>query len=127
GAVDKLPPLVPPTPNSSGAAATVPLRSTGTDGAAVATAKADTVVRLGVVPGVVTGGAGPHQSASMCNAESVGAVGEVNADHVGKQASGADLHRPAAVDTSTPGGTRTHNHPLRRRVLCPVELRAQDI
>ena len=29
------------------------------------------------------------------------------------------------VGTSTPGGNRAHNHPLRRRVLCPVELRGQ--
>lgn len=122
GAVDKLPPLVPPTPNTT--AAEIPLRSTGTDGAAVPPTKADTVVRLGVVPGVVTGDTGRHQSASMCNTESVQAVRTATADSLENQGAGADLHRSAAVDTSTPAGTRTRNIPLRRRVLCPVELRA---
>src|SRR5262249_39413565 len=48
GAVERLPNLVPITPNTEA----IPLRLTGTDSGA------------GVVPGVVTGGAGQHQSAS---------------------------------------------------------------
>ena len=51
GAVDKLPNLVPPTPDAT----EIPLRMTGTD-------PSKSVVP-GVVPGVVTGGAERHQSA----------------------------------------------------------------
>ena len=37
----------------------------------------------------------------------------------------AEIASAKRVFVNTPGGTRTHNHPLRRRVLYPVELRAQ--
>ncbi len=58
GAVEKLPNLVPVVQN----AAEIPLRLTGTDASA------------GVVPGVVTGGAEGHQSASSCNLRVVGGI-----------------------------------------------------
>ena len=41
------------------------------------------------------------------------------------EAAGASQHRPASIGTSTPVGTRTRNHSLRRRVLYPVELQAR--
>jgi hypothetical protein len=66
GAVDKMPHLVPTAgPNAN--RAEIPLRMTGTDGA-----KPDNRGRGAVVPGVVTGGANGHQSASSCNLRVVG-------------------------------------------------------
>ncbi|MBN9523915.1 tyrosine-type recombinase/integrase [bacterium] len=66
GAVDKLPNLVPPP--SGPTVGDIPLRLTGTDNG-----KADNGGRLGVPPGVPTGYAGPHQSASFGNNKPVGA------------------------------------------------------
>ena len=55
GAVEKLPNLVP-TAGPAARAAEIPLRLTGTDGG---------MVKKSAVPGAVTGGIGPHQTAPM--------------------------------------------------------------
>jgi len=103
GAVGKLPNLVPTTGPEAG---TIPLRMTGTDGS-----KPDNSVRFGVVPGVapgvVTGGAEGHQSASSCNLRVVGAISGDASQPLEMQGAGASQHRPASLRTSGPCRART--------------------
>ncbi len=116
GAVNKMPNLVP-TAGPDTKTVEIPLRLTGTEGAKSAVP--------GAVPDAVTGGIRGHQSASSGNLRVVGGDrGEVS-QPLEKTGAGASQHRPASSGMSTPVGTRTRNIPLRRRVLCPVELRAQ--
>ncbi|MBM3984022.1 MAG: hypothetical protein FJ304_27890, partial [Planctomycetes bacterium] len=96
GAVDKLPNLVPPIPTTG--TAELPLRAFGTDGA-----KADNSIRLGVVPGVVTGCAGRHHSASSCNRETVATGEDANSEVLEMQGAGAVLRRPASRCIELPG------------------------
>ncbi len=98
GAVDKLPNLVPPTAKPD--AAQLPLRQTGTDGAG--TAKADKVVRLGVVPGVVTGGIRPHQSALKLTTGPSGTETGDASKTLENTRPGAVLHRAASNCTKLP-------------------------
>ncbi len=100
GAVGKLPNLVPTTPTAPNVAE-IPLRATGTEGA------------KGVVPGVVTGGTEPHQSALKYTLGIFGGTSEHSPKTLENEAAGASQHRPASIGTSTPGGNRTHNHSLR--------------
>ncbi len=102
GAVEKLPNLVPTTPST---VAEIPLRITGTVGP-----KADNSIRLGVVPGVVTGGAEGHQSASSGNLRIVGGVWGELTQPLEMTGAGASQHRPASVCISEDDGTRTRNH-----------------
>lgn len=90
GAVDKMPNLVP-TPVPSANAAAIPLRMTGTDGPNV-----DNLVRLGVVPGVVTGDTEGHQSASSCILRAVGGSESGSPQTLEMVGAGASLHRPAS-------------------------------
>ncbi len=116
GAVSKMPNLVPTAGPDTGAAE-IPLRLTGTEGAKSAVP--------GAVPGAVTGGIRGHQSASSGNLRVVGVDRAEVSQPLEKTGAGASQHRPASSGMSTPVGTRTRNIPLRRRVLCPVELRAR--
>ena len=111
GAVDKLPNLVP-TAGPDTNAAEIPLRLTGTEGA-----KADNSVRLGVVPGVVTGDTGPHQSASSCNLRVVGANRVDVAEPLEKTGAGASQHRPASLRTSAPSRARTDDPLIKSQLL----------
>ena len=70
----------------------IPLRMTGTDGANV-----DNLVRLGVVPGVVTGDTEGHQSASSCILRVVGVNSEDEPQTPEMQGAGASQHRPASL------------------------------
>jgi integrase len=103
GAVEKLPPLVP-----TAIAGDIPMRLTGTDGS-----ESGQTRPLGAVPGAVAGGAGLRQSASIGNNESVGASAGANRNRLEMQGAGADLHRPASVRTSEPGGDRTHDQRIK--------------
>jgi integrase len=96
GAVDKLPNLVPP--NAGPDAGTIPLRMTGTEGP-----KADESVRLGVPPGVPTGYAERHQSASSGNLRLVSDGGRENRESLEMGGAGAGLHRPASSCFELPG------------------------
>ena len=53
------------------------------------------------------------------------ADGATSIPHETKE-NGATGHVRSSADASTPGAARTHNRPLRRRLLYPVELRARD-
>jgi integrase len=106
GAVDKLPNLV--LPRTSPDSAEMPLRLTGTDGRAGM--KADKSVRLGVVPGVVTGRAESHQSASKCITGSIRRDSTGSSQTLEMKGAGASQHRPASICTSEDDGTRTRNH-----------------
>jgi integrase len=87
GAVGKLPNLVPATePDTS--AAEIPLRLTGTEGSAGVP---------GVPPGVPTGYAEPHQSASNCNLQIVGGIRNEVAQTPEKTGAVASQHRPASL------------------------------
>ncbi len=108
GAVGKLPNLVPP--NSGGTE--IPLRMTGTEGA-----KSDSPVRLGVVPGVVTGGAEGHQSAPSCNLRVVGSnSGDVH-QPLEMTGAGASQHRPASPGISGPCRARTDDPLIKSQLL----------
>ncbi len=105
GAVDKLPNLVPPGPG----AAEIPLRLSGTDpGAGVVNA---------VVPGVVTGGAGRHQSALKYTLGVIGGDEAESTQPLEKKGAGASQHRPAPIGISEGDGTRTRNHRIDSPVL----------
>src|SRR4029453_7584845 len=101
GAVDKLPNLVPTGPD----AAAIPLRSTGTDGGA------------GVVPGVVTGGAEPHQSAPKHTLGIVGRTSEQAPKSLEMQRAGAYQHRPASDRIRVSDGVRTRDILIHSQVL----------
>jgi integrase len=105
GAVGMLPNLVPPAAGPDAGAAQIPLRLTGTEGGA------------GVPPGVPTGYAEPHQSASSGNLRIVGAGATGSAQPLEMQGAGASQHRPAAISMSEDDGTRTRNHRIDRRIV----------
>ncbi len=99
GAVDKLPNLVPPSPDVN--REEIPLRLTGTDsGAAI---KPDNGVRLGVVPGVVTGDTERHQSALKYTFGIVGGTSDLSTQPLEMTGAGASQHRPASLRTQLPG------------------------
>ena len=108
GAVAKLPSLVP----TNAGTAEHPLRMTGTEGM-----KADNSVRLGVVPGVVTGGISGHQSASARILRAVGGMESGSPKTLEMQGAGASQHRPASICISEDDGTRTRNHRIDSPVL----------
>ncbi len=108
GAVAKLPNLVPTNTGSE----EHPLRMTGTEGL-----KVDNSVRLGVVPGVVTGGISGHQSASARILRAVGGMESGSSQTLQMQAAGASQHRPASICISEDDGTRTRNHRIDSPVL----------
>ncbi len=85
GAVDKLPNLVPTSPDAQGEK--IPLRSTGTEGA------------KGVVPGVVTGGMERHQSALKYTFGIVGGTSDLSTQPLEMTGAGASQHRPASICT----------------------------
>ena len=93
GAVDKLPDLVPTATNP----AENPLRMTGTDS------------QTGVVPGVVTGGAGRHRTASKGTFDPDRTPTGVPPQPPETQGAGASQHRPASFGISEDDGTRTRN------------------
>ncbi len=103
GAVDKLPNLVPPAGPTAGAA-TLPLRMTGTEGVT-----ADNPVRVGVVPGVVTGGAARHQSAPSGKLRVVGGVEGDVPETLEMEGAGTSRHRPASIRFSAPSRARTED------------------
>jgi integrase/recombinase XerC len=115
GAVGKLPRLVPTASGERPDQAIVPVLRTGTNGTEPTTGRAlhptksDDDVRLGVVPGVVTGRAEGHPTASIGTLRVVGAVGDEVADTPEKQGAGADLRRPASDSNNAPRRTRTYN------------------
>lgn len=76
---------------------------TGTD-----EVKADAVVRLGVPPGVPTGGIKQHQMSSFCNNQSTGTSEAMDSQTLEMQADGVNQHRTASICTSGSGGSRTH-------------------
>ena len=90
GAVDRMPNLVPIAGPTVDAAA-IPLRMTGTEGA-----NTDNLVRSGVVPGVVTGGAEGHQSASSGTIRVVGGKSDDVSQPLEMQGAGTSQHRPAS-------------------------------
>ena len=113
GAVGKLPNLLPTGPNVNAEA--TPLRLTGTDSGAAL--KPDNVVRLGVVPGVVTGGTEGHQSALMDTFRLVGGDdGESTQTQKGKPV-GADQHQPASIHRGVSDGVRTRDVQIHNLVL----------
>ena len=119
GAVDKLPPLVPTdTPNADA----IPLRLTGTEGGEPATTgiKSDKIVRLGVPPGVPTGYAERHQSASPCNHETVQSTPQINQKPLENKELGANLHRFESPCPSAPRRTRTYNPLIKSQLLCQL-------
>jgi site-specific recombinase XerC len=126
GAVSKLPKLVPATPVASDDRVPVPVLLTGTNGPEPATAvplhhaKSDDDVHLGVVPGVVTGRAEGHSSASFGTFRVVGGVGEELAETPEKQGAGADLRRPASDSNDAPRRTRTYNPLIKSQLLCQL-------
>lgn len=100
GAVEKLPSLVPTPPPE---VIQMPLLATGTNGIGVENA---------VVPGVVTGRAEPHSSASSGTLRIVGGyLGEGSQDQE-SQGFSVDLHSSASKCNNEDDGTRTRN--LRR-------------
>ena len=92
GAVDKLPNLVP---TAGPDAVEIPLRMTGTEGA------------KGVVPGVVTGGAGRHQSAQNCTFSTIGREKDESTQPLENKPIGADLHQSAPFCVRVSEGIRT--------------------
>ncbi len=105
GAVDKLPNLVPPPADAPTDAAEIPLRLTGTEGDA------------GVPPGVPTGYAERHQSASSCNLRVVGWGRDDVTQHLQKQGAGAFQHRPAPSRFELPGMDSNHDEE-NQNLLC---------
>jgi hypothetical protein len=91
GAVNKLPNLMP----TGRDAAEIPLRMSGTEGAKS--------VVPGVAPGVVTGGAGPHQSALKYTFGATGGVNDESTQVLEMQGAGASQHRPASLGVKLPG------------------------
>ena len=108
GAVAKLPNLVPTNTGSE----EHPLRMTGTEGL-----KVDNSVRLGVVPGVVTGGISGHQSASTRILRAVGGMESGSPQTLEMQGAGADLRRPASTRTSGPCRARTDDPLIKSQLL----------
>jgi excisionase family DNA binding protein len=116
GAVEKLPNLVPSKPDAT--AGQLPLRLTGTDGAG--SPKADNSIRLGVVPGVVTGDIRPHQSALKCTSDQPEAESSEVEQSLEMAGAGADLHRPASNCLSAPSRARTEDPLIKRREVKPA-------
>ena len=104
--------------NAEANADAMPLRLTGTNGP-----KADKPVRLGVVPGVVTGRAGRQQSASIGNDEPIGASAGANRNRLEMEGAGAVPHRPASNRISEPGGDRTHDQRIKSPLLYRLSYR----
>jgi hypothetical protein len=104
GAVDKLPNLVPTIGPD---VAEILLRATGTEGAKSAAP--------GVVPGVVTGGAGPHQSAPNCTFSSIGGGKSESTEPLEMTGAGASLHRPTSIGMRVGDRTRTGDNQIHRR------------
>ena len=75
----------------------IPLRMTGTDGV------------QGVPPGVPTGGAKGHRTASIGNFRVIGAGGVESTQPVEMKGAGASQHRPASIGINEGDGGRTRN------------------
>ncbi len=101
GAVDKLPNLVPASPE----VVAVPLARTGTDD------------ETGVVPGVGTADIGLHRDALKYTMGTVERLSDDSPQPVEMKGAGACLHRPASVCMSEGDGTRTRNHRIDSPVL----------
>ncbi len=106
GAVEKLPALVP---NQKPDTEAIPLRMTGTDGAKG--------VVPGVVPGVGTGGIGPHSTAPNCTLTIFGSDSNESNQTLEKKHPGAVLHRDASIDINAPGKIRTSVHRFRNQAV----------
>jgi len=113
-AVNKLPNLVPTTGVDVGE---IPLRSTGTEGAKEDRACPSYAVVPCVVPGVVTGGAGRHQSALKYTFSTIGGGKDELTQPLETQGAGASQHRPASIRISEDDGTRTRNFRIDSPVL----------
>jgi hypothetical protein len=85
---------------------------TGTDGP-----KADKSIRLGVVPGVVTGRAPSHQRASINTSKAVGANSGDVPQTLEMVGAGASLHRPASPRNSAPSRARTEDPLIKSQLL----------
>ena len=103
GAVNKLPNLVPDDATAP-TAGQLPVRMTGTDGAAAG--------KSGVVPGVVTGGIRLHRTAPEYTVGTVTRPSGKLSEVLEKQGDGVDLHPSASSDTSSPGWIRTNDQPI---------------
>jgi excisionase family DNA binding protein len=106
GAVEKLPNLVPTTAPE---VVEVPLRLTGTEAGA------------GVPPGVPTGYAGRHQSASSGNLRIIAGSPDGLRQPLEMTGAGTSRHRPASIDISEDDGTRTRNHRIDSVIPCPAQ------
>jgi integrase len=112
GAVNKLPNLVPSDAETT-TAGQLPLRMTGTDGAA----GIKSGVVPGVVPGVGTGGIRLHQTAPEYTEGTIGRELSEASEVLEKQGAGTFRHRPASFCSSEDDGTRTRNHRIDSPVL----------
>lgn len=119
GAVDMLPNLVPADlPTANPTAAEIPLRMTGTEGM-----KSDNLVRFGVPPGVPTGYAEPHQSASGSILGIVGGFEDQfpkSTQSPVKQASRRSL-APACIDSHQRGRPDLNRQPPERQSGTPSD------
>ncbi len=104
GAVGKLPNLVPDD-SATFAAEKIPLRTTGTEGAA------------GVVPGVVIGDISLHQTASTCNLRIVDAGEGENSKPLEMPANNTDSHSVAPSRISAPSRARTEDPLIKSQLL----------
>ena len=94
GAVDRLPTLVPITPEPDEGMTETSPRLTGTEHVAD---------KLGVPPGVPNGYAGRHQTAASDNLQVIGEGCNRLPQPVEMQGAGAIQHRPASVRSELPG------------------------
>ncbi len=101
GAVNKLPNLVPDDATTP-TAGRLPLRMTGTGGAAAG----ESGVVPGVVLGVVTGGIRLHRTAPEYTAGTVARLSGKSSEVLEKQGDGVEPHPSASTNTSSPSLTR---------------------